>query len=176
MVRTRQLLVALGLAGLLLFSASIAAAREYQDHRPPGGAHPAHPGKPARPGHITWAPFRIVQQVAASQTVQVTASFVSSTELHDVRLVVPGGLGRLITATPTHFDTVAANTPTAVTFTIAMPAQHAHNQGGVVLVRSGQRVISQPLHVWVGVSGTDGDQGHPAPGHPKHAPHGPKGD
>ena len=168
MVRTRQLIIALGLVGLLLLSVSAAAAREAKD-RPP---HPTHPSTPARPGHITWTPFRIVQQVAAGRTVQVTASFVSSTELHDLTLVIPGQLGNLITSAPAHFDTVAANTLTTVTFTIAMPAQQAHNQGGVVLVRSGQRVVSQPLHVWVGVSGTHSGN----PGRPKHPPHGPKGD
>jgi hypothetical protein len=168
MARTRRFLIALGLVGLLLLSVSAAAARE-PDDRPP---HPPHPDAPGRPGRITWTPFRITQQVAAGQTVRVTASFISSTELHDVRLVAPGQLGSLIAIAPAHFDTVAAHTATTVTFTFTMPTQHAHNQGGVVLVRSGQRVVSRPLHVWVGVSGTHSGK----PGHPAHPPHGPKRD
>ena len=172
MARTRRLLIALGL-GLLLLSVSAAAAREPGDRPPHGPPHPPHPGAPGRPGHITWTPSRITQQVAAGQTVQVTASFISSTELHDVRLVVPGQLGNLIAIAPADFDTVAADTPTTVTFTFTMPTQHAHNQGGVVLVRSGQRVVSQPLHVWVGVSASHSNHD---PGHPKHPPHGPKRD
>src|SRR4029079_14760125 len=129
MPRTRQLLIALGLVGLLLLGASAAGAREPVD-RPP---HPPHPDAPGRPGRIPWTPSRITQHLAAGQTVQVTANFISSTELHDVRLVVPGQLGNVIAITPADFDTVAADTPTTVTFTFTMPTQHAHNQGGVVL-------------------------------------------
>lgn len=170
MVRPRRFLIALGLVGLLLLSVTAAAAREPERRSPPGGPRPPHPGKPA-----AWTPFRITQTVAAGQTVQMTASFVSSIELHDVRLVIPGGLGRFVTANPTQFATVAANTPTTVTFTIVMPVQGAHNQGGVVHLRSGQRLISRPLHVWVGVPGTpSNDADDDTPGHPKHPPHGPK--
>jgi hypothetical protein len=165
MTRPRWFLIALGLVGLLLLSVTAAAAREPGRRPPP----PAHRGKPT-----AWTPFRITQTVAAGQTAQVTASFVSSTELHDVNVVIPGGLGRIVTAAPAHFVTVAANTPTTVTFTITMVAQGAHTQGGVVHLRSGQRLVSLPLHVWVGVSGTPSDDADDAPGHPKHPPHGPK--
>jgi len=171
MPHPRRLIIALMLVGLLLLSVQAAAARACDDCDPPSGTHPIRAGAANRLGRISWTPFRIVQSVAAGQTLQLTASFVSSSALHDLRLVIPGQLGQHVIVAPAHFDIVAANTPTSVTFTISMPMQHAHTLAGVVLVRMGQRVVSQPLPVRLVVAGR-GENRDVVPGHPAHPPHG----
>jgi hypothetical protein len=80
--------------------------------------------------------------------------FVSSVALDNVELRIPGGLGRVLKASPATFAHVDANAPQTITFTLASGTVN-HNQGGVVQLVAGKRVGGQPLHVQVRVPGGD---------------------
>ena len=167
MSRYRHLIVTLGVVTLLLLSVGAAAAKGNDDPRPPhGGAGHASPmkGKPAR---LTWTPARLAQAITAGQTLHVTAIFTSSADIAEATLVIPGGLGRVMKADAVKLTNIKAGALTTVAFTITMPAK-AHTQGGVVLIRAGQRMLAQPLRVLLTIAdGSDAshhedDTGKPA--------------
>jgi hypothetical protein len=145
MLQYRRLRITLGVVALLLLSFGAAAAKEHDTPKPPHGrdGHPPH-GRPAR---LTWTPRRITQTVTAGQTVQLTASFVSSANINEARLVIPGQLGKVLKADSAKLTNITAGTPMTVTFTVSMPVTGSHSQGGIVLIRAGQRVIAQPLQI-----------------------------
>jgi hypothetical protein len=151
MTQYRRLIVILGVVTLLLLTIGAAAAKPNDKPKPPhgGAGHlPAGTGKPAR---LTWTPRRITQAVTAGQTIQLTATFTSSADIAQATLVIPGGLGKVMQADSATLANIKAGTPTTITFTVTMPAK-AHSQGGVVLVRAGQRMIARPLPVLLTVA------------------------
>jgi len=151
MSRYRQLIVTLGVVALLLFSFSAAAAKNNDKPKLPHGA--SHPrSRTGKPALLTWTPGRITQAVSAGQTFQITASFTSSVDIAEAMLVIPGGLGKLMQADSATLTTIKAGTPTMVKFTITMPADGAHPQGGVVQIRARQRMLAQPLPVLLTVA------------------------
>jgi hypothetical protein len=77
-------------------------------------------------------------------------------------LVIPGGLGRVLKADTTTLTNIKAGTPTMVTFTVTMPVNGAHTQGGVVQIRTGQRVFAQPLPILLTVASDDESVGDDA--------------
>src|SRR5215212_3385973 len=171
MSQYRRLIITLGAVAMLLLSFGAAAAKGNDTPNPPhGGAgqSPAGKGKPAR---LTWTPRRITQAVTAGQTVQVTATFTSSADIAEATLVIPGGLGKVLKADTATLTNIKAGIPTMVTFTVTMPAK-AHTQGGVVQVRAGQRMLTQPLPVLLTVaSGNDTGQDEDDPAKPAKPAH-----
>ena len=153
MFHYRRLLITLGVVALLLLSFGAAAAKEHDTPKLPHGrpGHPPH-GRLAR---LTWTPRRITQTVTAGQTVQLTASFVSSANITEAIVIIPGQLGKVLKADSAKLTNITAGTPMTVTFTISMPANGSHSQGGVVLIRAGQRVIAQPLQIRLKVAKTN---------------------
>lgn len=118
-------------------------------------AKPKNPprSKPAR-ASVVWTPARLTLTTDAQGAATATATFVSSVALDNVELRIPGGLGRVLKASPTTFAHVDANVPQTITFTLA-PGALNHNQGGTVQLVAGKRVGGQPLHVQVRVPGDD---------------------
>src|SRR5947207_1065295 len=97
MSRYRRLIITLGVVALLLLTFGAAAARPIDEPKLPHGAgHP--PAGKGKPAHLTWTPRRITQAITAGQTIQVTATFSSSADIAEARLVIPGGLGRVLKA------------------------------------------------------------------------------
>jgi hypothetical protein len=129
MLRWRNLAVLL-VVGLLVVSVSTAFAKPGQ-------------GK----GKITWTPGRIEQIVQPGKTVTVKVSFVSPVDLTNVTFRISGGLSRIVSVEPASLATVHAGETQAITLTINQPTEKAHNQGGVVQVRVGQRNQPQSLKV-----------------------------
>jgi hypothetical protein len=153
MSQYRRLLITLGVVALLLVSFGAAAAK--------GNDKPQSPN-PHRPARLTWTPTRLYQAVTAGQTMRITASFVSSADIKEATLIIPGGLGRVLKADPAKLTNITAGTTTTITFTVTVPANGAHTQGGVVLIRAGQRVLAQPLPVLLIVAkGNDGGAAKP---------------
>jgi hypothetical protein len=152
MSRYRHLIITLGVVALLLLSFGAAAAKSNGKPKlPHGGAGQPSAGK-GKPAHLTWTPRRITQAVTAGQTIQVTATFSSSADIAEAMLVIPGGLGKVLKADTAKLTNIKAGTLTTVTFTVTMPANGAHTQGGVVQVRAGQRVLAQPLPILLTVA------------------------
>ena len=133
MLRWRNLVV-LFVVGLLVVSVSTALAK-------PGL------GK----GKITWTPGRVEQIVQPGKTVKVKVSFVSPVDLTHVTFRISGGLSRIVSVEPASLATVKAGETQAITLTINQPTENAHNQGGVVQVRVGQRNQPQSLKVKITV-------------------------
>jgi len=166
MSRYRRLIITLGVVALLLLTFGAAAARPADDtDLPHSVGHP--PAGKGRPAHLTWTPRRIIQAVSAGQTIQVTATFSSSADIAEATFVIPGGLGRVLKADTATLTNITAGTLTTVTFTVTMPAR-AHNQGGVVQLRAGKRMLAQPLPVLLTVAGDAGHEDEPKPAKPTH--------
>jgi len=168
MSRYRRLIVTLGVVALLLLTFGAAAAKPKDTPKPPHGdtGQPlAGNGKPAR---LTWTPRRITQAVTAGQTIQITATFSSSTDIAEATFLIPGALGRVLKTDTAKLTNIKAGALTTVTFTATMPAK-AHTQGGVVQVRAGRRMLAQPLPVLLTVAnGSDtGSEAGDAPKPPK---------
>jgi len=172
MSRYRHLIITLGVVALLLLTFGAAAARGNDKPKPPhgrAGQPPAGKGKPAR---LTWSPRRITQAVTAGQTVQLSATFSSSADIAEATLVIHGGLGKVLKADIAKLTNIKAGTSTTVTFTVTMPANGAHTQGGVVQVRAGQRMLAHPLPILLTVAKGNGtgqdDAAKPAKIKPTH--------
>jgi hypothetical protein len=151
MSRYRQLIATLGVVALLLLSVGAAAAKPKDTPKAPhgdAGQPPAGKGKPAR---LTWTPGRISHAVTAGQTIQLMATFTSSTDIAEATLVIPGGLGKVLKADTAKLTNIKAGVLTTVTFSVTMPAK-AHTQGGVVQVRAGKRMLTRPLPVLLTVA------------------------
>jgi hypothetical protein len=170
MSRYRRLIITLGVLALLLLTFGAAAAKSNDKPKlPHGGAGQPSAGK-GKPAHLTWTPRRITQAVTAGQTVQVTATFSSSVDIAEATLVIPGGLGKLLKADTAKLTNIKAGTLTTVTFTVTMPANGAHTQGGVVKMRAGQRMLAQPLPILLTVAQDNSteDEHTPKPKKPAH--------
>jgi len=153
MSRYRHLIITLGVVALLLLSFGAAAAKGNDKPKPPQGSNGTQPvGGKGKPGRLTWTPRRITQVVTAGQTVQFTATFSSSANVAEATLVIPGGLGKVLKADTAKLTNIKAGTVTTVTFTVTMPANGAHTQGGVVQVRTGKRMLAEPLPVLLTVA------------------------
>ncbi len=151
MSRYRRLIITLGVVVLLLLTFGAAAAKPKDTPKSPhGDANQPAAGK-GKPARLTWTPRRITHAVTAGQTIQLTATFTSSTDIAEATLVIPGGLGKVLKADTAKLTNIKAGAPTTVTFTVTMPAK-AHSQGGVVQVRLGQRMLAQPLPVLLTVA------------------------
>lgn len=139
MLRSHRVVVLLLLLALVALSAGHAAAAG-KGKRKTGQAR------------ITWSPERVAQTLAPGETASVDVTLTSSADLEQVSLRVPGGLGELL-AVPSAPLRLKAGVPTTITLRLRMPAEGAHNQGGVVQVRMGPRTIPQPLHVKLSLPG-----------------------
>ena len=140
MSRYRPVIIPLVLIALLILTVGAAAAKG-------GGGGKGHPkAKPAK-AHITWSQPRVVQTVTPGQTSVVEVTLTSSTDLTNVTLRVPGGLGRVVKVEPASFTSLKVGVATPVKLTISMPAQNAHSQGGVVQLRAGKRAIPASLKI-----------------------------
>ena len=170
MSRYRHLIITLGVVALLLLTFGAAAAKGNDKPKPPHGGTGQPPAGKGKPAHLFWTPRRITQAVTAGQTIQVTATFSSSADIAEVTLVIPGGLGKVLKADTAKLTNIKAGTLTTVTFTVTMPANGAHTQGGVVQVRAGQRVLAQPLPILLTVAkgNNTGDEHTPKPNKPTH--------
>jgi hypothetical protein len=174
MSRSRHVLIILGVLAVLLLSFGTAAAKDNDKPKPPHGDTGQPLGGKGKPARLVWTPRRITQAVTAGQTIQVTATLSSSVDIAEATLVIPGGLGKVLKADTAKLTTIKAGTPTPVTFTITMPATGAHTQGGVVLVRTGRRMVAMPLSVLLTVPGTtDQDDEPKSPKPPKTHPNRP---
>jgi uncharacterized membrane protein len=123
------------------------------------GAVAAKPGAPggkdkAVKARITWSVARVEQTLVAGQTATVDVTLTSSADVSNATLRIPGGLGRVVSVSPATFS-LKAGVAQAVRLTIAMPAEGAHSQGGVIQVRSGKRNLPQSLKVNVTVPGDE---------------------
>ncbi len=146
MVRSRRMLVSLVLAGLMVVMASVVVAA-------PGGNGKGNGKDAQNKARLTWSTARLEQTLEAGTSAIVEVSLTSSAELKSVSLRVPGGLGRIITKIePSTFDLEAGKAKT-VRFTLSMPAEGAHSQGGVVQAIVGRRNMPQSLKVLVKVPG-----------------------
>jgi hypothetical protein len=134
-----RLLLVLTLVVLSLALVGTAAAK-------PGGPNGRPSNAPPKP-RITWSTPRLQQTVSPGQSVQVNVTLTSSVDLNDVTLVVPGDLGLVLSAEPASFSQLQAGVATNVRLTISMPAEGAHNQGGTVQVRAGERAVPHALRV-----------------------------
>jgi len=175
MSRYRRLLSTLGVIVMLLLTVGAAAAKPNDKPKPPHGWAGHLPAGAGKPAHLTWTPRRITQAVTAGQTIQVTATFSSSADIAEATLVIPGGLGKVMKADTATLTNIKDGALTTVTFTVTMPAK-AHTQGGVVLVRAGQRMLARPLPVLLTVAkgsdaGGDGADGTPKPAKPAKPTH-----
>jgi hypothetical protein len=141
----RSHIAALVLIALLFCTLGTAAAKG-------GNGHPK--AKPK--ARITWSQPRVVQGVTPGQTSVVELTLTSSADLGDVTLRIPGGLGNVVRLEPAAFARLKAGVPAKVRLTIAMPAQNAHSQAGIVQVRSGKRAIPASLKVKLTVPGPSG--------------------
>jgi hypothetical protein len=121
----------------------------------PGGPNGRPNNAPPKP-RITWSTPRLQQTVSPGETVQVNVTLTSSVDLSNVTLVIPGDLGLVLSAEPASFSQLQAGVATNVRLTIRMPAEGAHNQGGIVQVRAGERAIPQALKVQLRVPRTNG--------------------
>jgi hypothetical protein len=166
MSRHRRLISIFGVVALLLLTVGAAAAKDNDSPKQPHGQVGRPSAGKGKPAHLTWTPGRITQAVTAGQTVQVTATFSSSVDIAEATVVIPGALGRLLKANTTTLTNIKAGALTTVTFTVTMPANGAHTQGGVVQIRAGQRVLARPLHVLLTVANAndtgDDDAAKPA--------------
>jgi hypothetical protein len=167
MSRYRRLVITLGVLALLLLSFDAAAAKPKDTPKSPHGGAGQPLGGKGKPARLIWSPRRITQAVTAGQTIQLTATFTSSTDIAEATLVIPGGLGKLLKADNATLSAIKAGTLTTVTFTVTMPAK-AHTQGGVVQVRAEQRMLAQPLPVLLTVANGD-DTGQDQDNTPKPA-------
>ncbi|GIK40856.1 MAG: hypothetical protein BroJett011_46890 [Chloroflexota bacterium] len=116
----------------------------------------------AKPGHgkgkITWTPGRVEQVVEPGQTVTVKASFVSPVDLTHVTFRLSGGLSRIVSIEPASLATVKAGSTQTITLTITQPTEKAHNQGGVMQVRVGQRNQPHSLKIKITVPSPGEDE------------------
>ncbi len=149
MVRSGRVLVAWLLAGLMVLSVSVAVAA------------PGANGKAARnKARLRWSVTRVEQTLAPGQSTTITVDLVSSASLENVRLRIPGRLGRVASVKPSGRFNLTAGKAVQVTLTLASPANAARSQGGVVQVIAGRRNVPQSLKVLIKVPGdTGGDQG-----------------
>jgi uncharacterized membrane protein len=85
------------------------------------------------------------------------STLTSSTDLTDLTLHVPAGLGRVVKVEPATIASLKAGVATPVRLTISMPATGAHSQGGVVQMRAGQRNVPSALQVKLTVPGATDD-------------------
>ena len=153
MSRYRPVLIPLLLVTLVLLTVGSAAAQG-------GGGGKGHPkGKPAK-ARIIWSQPRVIQTMTLGQTAEVKMTLMSSADLANVTLRVPGGLGRVVKVEPASFAQLKAGVATPVTLTIRMPSQNAHSQGGVVQVRSGMRALPHALKVKLVVPAQDESNVH----------------
>jgi uncharacterized membrane protein len=136
MSRYRAVVVPLVLVTLLILTVGAAAAK--------GGGGGQAKAKPAK-ARITWSQAHLVQTIASGQTTVVQVTLTSSSDLANVTLRVPGGLGRIVKVEPASFTSLKAGVATPIKLTISMPSQNAHSQAGVVQVRAGKRAIPTPL-------------------------------
>lgn len=144
-----RLLLVLTLVVLSLALVGTAAAKPGGPNGRPNGPQPPQP-------RITWSTPRLQQTVNPGQTVQVNVTLTSSVDLNDVTLVVPGDLGLVLSAEPASFSQLQAGVATNVRLTISMPVEGAHNQGGIVQVRAGERAVPHALKVHVRLPRTNG--------------------
>lgn len=144
MCTVRNLLVALMLAGSLLFISSGAAAKGQNPNKPPKAT-------------ITWSTPRLEQSVNPGQTVEVELALTSSVDLSNLTFQISGGLSRVVAIEPATIGSLKAGVATPVKVTITMPTTGAHSQAGVIQVRAGQRVIPSALKLKLIVPGTTGD-------------------
>ena len=154
MRRSLNRMVLGGLALLAIFAVALQSAGA--DHKPGSKDH-ANGSKRC----ISWSVRRVVQTVAAGQTVKAPAvSFTTSCDLSDVELRLPAGLARVATiksTMPASPASLKAGTTVALEIEFKAPATNAHSQGGALHVRSGKRNLGQPLHLKMSVPGTDDD-------------------
>jgi hypothetical protein len=150
MSTVRPILATLLLVGLLLLTSGSVTAKE--------GGPGKGSGKPSK-ARITWSTPLIEQAVSPGQSVDVTVTLTSSADLTNVTLQVPGSLHRIVAIEPTSIASLKAGVATPVKLTISMPATGAHNQGGVVQVRAGQRNVPAGLHIKLTVPGTSDEDG-----------------
>ena len=104
---------------------------------------------------LTWSTRKVQETLAAGTSKTVTVTFTSSGDLADVQLRVSGGLARFVTVSPGTVASVKANTPVSVQIVMQVPADKAHDQGGVIQVRAGKRNMGKPLQVKIDVPGDD---------------------
>jgi hypothetical protein len=148
MMRARSFWPALALAVVLALVA--VGTIDAKPKKPPHS-------KPAR-ASVIWTPARLTLTTDAQGAATATATFVSSVALDNVELRIPGGLGRVLKASPATFAHVDANAPQTITLTLA-PGAATHSQAGVVQLVAGKHVGGQPLHVQVRVPGDDDGEG-----------------
>lgn len=97
---------------------------------------------------ITWHPKSIEQTIALGDTLELTAVFTSSIELHDVDLWVVPELEPFVSLSRTHFDAVAANTPYSITVTLAIPSgAQSGAYDGTIHARIGSTTYPQTLKI-----------------------------
>jgi hypothetical protein len=141
----RTLLATLVVVGSLFLTSGGAAAKE--------GGPGRGPGKQQKP-HLTWSTPRLEQTVSPGQTVEVSVTLTSSADLTNLTFQVSGGLREMLTVEPTSTTSLKAGVATPVKLIITMPATGAHNQGGVIQVRAGQRNLPSAFKVKLTVPGT----------------------
>jgi|GEM_PF-3801459 len=134
---------------LVILTVALAVSVAAKPNRPPT-KKPPH-------ARVTWSVPRIEQTLAPGTTIRLQVTMVSSADLSDVTLRVPGGLGRVLTVEPTSIASVKAGVVTPVTLTVSMPLARAHSQGGVVQVRAGNPAVPSPLKVKIRVPGTENE-------------------
>lgn len=136
----RRILIALSITAALLLTIGGATAQSSAAPAPPRPT-------PRPPARLAWTPKRIAQPIAAGQTLQVSASFVSSANIAEATIMIPGDLGKFMKANNARLTNIKAGVPATVTFTVALPATKARAQSGIVQIRAAGRDLAEPLTV-----------------------------
>ncbi|MEN9933518.1 MAG: hypothetical protein RLZZ387_97 [Chloroflexota bacterium] len=157
MLHLRTLVITLVLVSLALVPLGSAAAAQGQGQpkarQPKARITWTVPSAPA-PGQ----PARVEVAVTPGQPVApIEVTLTSSTDVANVTLVPSGGLARVVTVEPSSIASLKAGQLVTVRLTVAMPADGAHSQGGVIKVRAGKRSLPASLKVQLTVPGAPDD-------------------